>query len=126
FRSEDSLNAFLTLGRPASRKAREILQHLLSVDTPTLRNDPKLRARVFHAQKDVVMQLPARIGVITDARRQLHHDILLRVKNPSTKLRVIAQRWRIDREKMLEDFARFARRRATQREKRIERVLRSE
>ena len=37
--AEDSLNAFLALGRPAWRKAREILQHLLSTDTPTLRDD---------------------------------------------------------------------------------------
>src|SRR5260370_17904476 len=33
--AEDSLNAFLTLGRPAWRKTREILQHLPSPDTPT-------------------------------------------------------------------------------------------
>src|SRR5205807_5293028 len=57
--SQDSLNAFLALGRPAWRKAREIVQHLLSAETPTLRDDAKRRARVFHAQKDVVMQLPA-------------------------------------------------------------------
>ena len=59
--SEDSLNAFLALGRPAWRKAREIVQHLLSAETPTLRDDAELRARVFHAQKDVIMKLPARI-----------------------------------------------------------------
>ncbi len=34
--SDDSLNKFLALGRPAWRKAREILQHLLSAETPTL------------------------------------------------------------------------------------------
>src|SRR6266540_3596808 len=64
--SEDSLNAFLALGRPAWRKAREVVQHLLSAETPTLRDDAKLRARVFHAQREVVMQLPARIGDYTD------------------------------------------------------------
>src|SRR6266540_2734775 len=64
--SEDSLNTFLALGRPAWRKAREVIQHLLSAETPTLRDDAKLRARVFHAQKDVAMQLPARIGNYTD------------------------------------------------------------
>src|SRR6266700_849039 len=62
--SKDSLNAFLALGRPAWRKTREILQHLLSADTRTLRDDARLR--VFHAQKDVVMKLPARIGNYTD------------------------------------------------------------
>src|SRR5438128_9220944 len=51
--SHDSLNAFLALGRPAWRKTREILQHLLSAETPTLRNDTKLRERVFHRQSDV-------------------------------------------------------------------------
>src|SRR4030095_5815868 len=46
----DSLNSFLSLGRPAWRKTRSILQHLLSGDTPTLRDDPRLREKVFHAQ----------------------------------------------------------------------------
>ena len=64
--SEDSLNAFLALGRPAWRKTREILQHLLSAETPTLRDDVRLREKVFHSQKDVVMKLPARIGNYTD------------------------------------------------------------
>src|SRR6059036_3818067 len=40
--SDDSLNAFLALGRPAWRKAREVLQHLLSAETPTLRDDVRL------------------------------------------------------------------------------------
>ncbi len=71
--TEDSLNAFLTLGRPAWRKAREILQHLLSADTGTLRDDAKLRDRVFHVQKDVVMQLPARIGNYSDFYSSYHH-----------------------------------------------------
>ena len=33
--AENSLNAFLALGRSAWRKAREVIQHLLSVETPT-------------------------------------------------------------------------------------------
>src|SRR3954454_3722086 len=37
--SEDSLNSFLALGRPAWRGTREILQHLLSSETATLRDD---------------------------------------------------------------------------------------
>ena len=49
--SEESLNAFLALGRPAWRKARAVLQRLLSSKTPILRDDKRLRARVFHTQK---------------------------------------------------------------------------
>jgi fumarylacetoacetase len=71
--SEDSLNFFLALGRPAWRKTREVLQHLLSADTPTLRDDVRLREKVFHAQKDVVMRLPARISNYTDFYSSYHH-----------------------------------------------------
>ncbi len=71
--AENSLNAFLALGRPAWRKAREVLQNLLAVDTSTLRDDAALRARVFHEQKDVTMQLPARIGDYTDFYSSYHH-----------------------------------------------------
>jgi fumarylacetoacetase len=71
--SEDSLNPFLALGRPAWRKAREILQHLLSAETPTLRDDAKLRDQVFHAQNDVLMKLPVRIGNYTDFYSSYHH-----------------------------------------------------
>lgn len=71
--SGDSLNAFLALGRPAWRKTREVLQSLLSAETPTLRDDANLRARVFQAQKEVVMKLPGRIGDYTDFYSSYHH-----------------------------------------------------
>jgi fumarylacetoacetase len=71
--SEESLNSFLALGRPAWRKTREILQHLLSAETAMLRDDTWLREKVFHAQKDVTMKLPARIGNYTDFYSSYHH-----------------------------------------------------
>ena len=71
--SVDSLNSFLALGRAAWRRTREILQHLLSAETPMLRDDARLRERVFHAQKDVLMKLPARIGNYTDFYSSYHH-----------------------------------------------------
>src|SRR6266516_720123 len=71
--SQDSLNMFLALGRPAWRKAREVIQHLLSTETAMLRDDATLRARVFHAQKDVAMQLPARVGNYTDFYSSYYH-----------------------------------------------------
>ena len=71
--SQDSLNRFLALGRAAWRKTRQILQHLLSAETPTLRDDARLRESVFHAQKDVVMKLPARIGNYTDFYSSFYH-----------------------------------------------------
>jgi fumarylacetoacetase len=71
--SESALNAFLALGRTAWRKAREVLQHLLAAETATLRDDAALRDRVFHARKNVTMQLPARIGDYTDFYSSYHH-----------------------------------------------------
>jgi fumarylacetoacetase len=71
--ARDSLNEFLALGRPAWRKVRETLQKLLSAETPTLRDDKKLRERVFHQQSDVAMQLPVRIGNYTDFYSSYHH-----------------------------------------------------
>ncbi|MEP6937692.1 MAG: fumarylacetoacetase [Chthoniobacterales bacterium] len=80
--AEPALNAFLALGRPAWRKAREIIQHLLAAETPTLRDDARLRGRAFHAQKDVAMQLPVRIGNYTDFYSSFHH-----AQNVGTMLR---------------------------------------
>jgi fumarylacetoacetase len=80
--STDSLNPFLALGRPAWRKTREILQHLLAADTATLRDDAALRERVFHRQADVTMQLPVRIGDYTDFYSSYNH-----AQNVGTMLR---------------------------------------
>ena len=71
--SEDALNGFLSLGRPAWKKAREVIQKLLAAETSTLRDDAALRGRALHAQKDVTMQLPARIGDYTDFYSSYHH-----------------------------------------------------
>src|SRR2546430_1896120 len=64
--SAGALNSFLALGRPAWRRAREVIQHLLDSETPTLRDDSALRARAFHNRTDVTMHLPAQIGDYTD------------------------------------------------------------
>jgi fumarylacetoacetase len=71
--SQDSLNSFLSLGRPAWRAVRETLQRLLSADNPDLRDDAALRERAFHRQSEVTMQLPARIGDYTDFYSSYHH-----------------------------------------------------
>jgi fumarylacetoacetase len=71
--AQDSLNEFLALGRPVWRNVRETLQKLLSAETPTLRDDAELRERAFHRQRDVEMQLPARIGNYTDFYASYHH-----------------------------------------------------
>ena len=86
--SSDSLNAFMALGRPAWKKTREILQHLLSAETATLRDNGELRARAFHKQNEVTMQLPARIGDYTDFYSSYHHahNVGTMLRGPDTAL----------------------------------------
>jgi len=69
----DSLNDFLALGRPAWKKVREVLQRLLATETPSLRDDKKLRGQAFHRQAEVTMQLPVKIGNYTDFYSSYHH-----------------------------------------------------
>jgi fumarylacetoacetase len=86
--SEQSLNVFLALGRPAWKRCREILQHLFASDTPDLRDRTDLRSRVFHAQQDVRMRLPARIGDYTDfySSYQHAHNVGTMLRGPENAL----------------------------------------
>ena len=127
--SEDSLNAFLALGRPAWRKARAVLQRLLSSKTPILRDNARLRARVFrpaqhcaHVVRMVIRRIE--IGIIGNAHGQFHGDALLRMEDPRPQPRVVAQNRRFRREKTLKNCARLAPCRTTESEERIQRVFR--
>jgi fumarylacetoacetase len=80
--TQPTLNKMLSLGRPAWRAVRERLQNLLSANTPTLRDNAELRERIFHRQRDVAMQLPARVGNYTDFYSSYHH-----ARNVGTMLR---------------------------------------
>ncbi|EZA52348.1 hypothetical protein DMN91_007249 [Ooceraea biroi] len=68
----DCLNDFMSLGRPTWREARSKLQELLSASNRTLQ-DPKIQSKVFVAQKDAIMHLPAKIGDYTDFFSSLNH-----------------------------------------------------
>src|SRR5689334_9068592 len=72
--TRDSLNDFLALGRPAWKATRKALQTVLAAETPTLRDNAKLRDQVFHRQSDVAMQLPVRIGNYTDFYSSYYHS----------------------------------------------------
>ncbi|XP_060075134.1 fumarylacetoacetase-like [Ylistrum balloti] len=71
--SESTLNAFMSLGRPAWKEARETLQKLLSADEPILRDNSSLRDRAFVPQHSARMHLPARIGDYTDFYSSKNH-----------------------------------------------------
>src|SRR5262245_4192566 len=56
-----SLNAFLSLGKPAWTEARATISQLLRADVPTLRDNAALREKALVRQSDVTMLLPAEI-----------------------------------------------------------------
>ncbi|XP_024888197.1 fumarylacetoacetase [Temnothorax curvispinosus] len=68
----DCLNDFMSLGRPAWLEARSKLQELLSASNHTLQ-DPEVRSKIFVAQKDAIMHLPAKIGDYTDFYSSINH-----------------------------------------------------
>ena len=68
-----TLNAFMALGRPAWREARQTLTRLLRRDEPTLRDDSGLRDAAFHSMALVEMLLPAAIGDYTDFYSSREH-----------------------------------------------------
>lgn len=71
--NQPSLNAFMALGREVWREVRGRIQHLLSEDEPTLRDNTELRKLALMHQRDVEMLLPAQIGDYTDFYASKEH-----------------------------------------------------
>ena len=70
---QPTLNSFMAAGRAAWTAVRETLQHLLDENTPTLRDNADLRAKVLISMSDVTMHLPAKIGDYTDFYSSREH-----------------------------------------------------
>ena len=70
---EPVLNAFMAMGRPAWREARQRITELLSDDKPTLRDDPGLRDAALLRANSVEMLLPAQIDDYTDFYSSREH-----------------------------------------------------
>jgi fumarylacetoacetase len=71
--SQNTLNTFMSLGKPAWQAARQVIQTLLQADNPTLRDDGELRGRALHPISQVQMHLPAHIGDYTDFYSSREH-----------------------------------------------------
>lgn len=71
--SEQTLNAFMALGRPAWSAARRAIAQLLDATTPTLRDDAALRAAAIVPLDKVTMCLPCTIGDYTDFYSSREH-----------------------------------------------------
>ncbi|KAI9222481.1 fumarylacetoacetase [Blastocladiella britannica] len=71
--SEASLNGFMALGKPQWTATRNHVQHLLSSETATVRDDGNLRNQVLVSRSTAVMHLPATIGDYTDFYASREH-----------------------------------------------------
>jgi fumarylacetoacetase len=83
--SEPTLNALMSLGRPAWTAARSKLTRLLNENESTLRDNEALRDAAFHRQSSVEMVVPAAIGDYTDFYSSREHatniGVMLRGKD---------------------------------------------
>lgn len=70
---ESGLNRFMGMGKAAWSEARALISHLLDEETPTLRDNAELRARVLVPQALVQMRMPCVIGDYTDFYSSRHH-----------------------------------------------------
>lgn len=71
--ARSSLNAFIALGRDSWRQVRERVSELLRHDSPTLRDDPALRARALVPMAGVRLHLPVEVGDYTDFYSSKEH-----------------------------------------------------
>ncbi|KAI1723545.1 fumarylacetoacetate (FAA) hydrolase family domain-containing protein [Ditylenchus destructor] len=70
---QGSLNSFMALGKMAWLEAREMLQKILSKNTPFLRDNEQLKQKAFVKQSEALMHLPADIGDYTDFYSSMYH-----------------------------------------------------
>jgi fumarylacetoacetase len=70
---QQSLNAFLALGRPAWEAARAAISQLLRADEPALRDDAALRSRALIPMAEAELLLPVDIGDYTDFYSSREH-----------------------------------------------------
>lgn len=71
--TQNTLNAFMSLGRFFWKQARTRISQLLDADEPTLRDDAQLRRQALVHQSEVGMLLPADIGDYTDFYSSREH-----------------------------------------------------
>jgi fumarylacetoacetase len=71
--SRGSLNEFMSLGRPAWKQVRAVLQTILGENDPTLRQNEELKKSALIKMDQVEMLLPVEIGDYTDFYSSKEH-----------------------------------------------------
>jgi fumarylacetoacetase len=71
--SQETLNAFMALGRPFWRETRAAIQSLVTAGTSPLETDSALRSKILIPREEVEMILPITIGDYTDFYSSREH-----------------------------------------------------
>ena len=69
---QDSLNGFIALGKPVTKKVREKVQHLLLEENSDLK-DHQARGKVMVNRKEASMLMPVKVGDYTDFYSSKEH-----------------------------------------------------
>lgn len=72
---QDSLNAFIALGKAVTGNVRTTLQRLLSDENSNLKTNQALFNRAIRPQKEVRMLLPVKVGDYTDFYSSMDHAV---------------------------------------------------
>jgi fumarylacetoacetase len=70
---DESLNAFIGLGKTVTTKVRERLIELFSIENHQLQDNKDVHRTVFHKRDSVTMMLPVRVGDYTDFYSSKEH-----------------------------------------------------
>lgn len=71
--NQETLNPLMELGKSAWSEVRQVIQHLLSENVPTLRDDLELRKKALKKQSEAQLFLPVKIGDYTDFYASKEH-----------------------------------------------------
>lgn len=70
---EDSLNAFMELGKPVWKAVRDRISEIFNIENEDLQHRAELRTKVLFAVEEVEMLMPVRIGDYTDFYSSIEH-----------------------------------------------------
>ncbi|MBK7818184.1 MAG: fumarylacetoacetase [Sphingobacteriaceae bacterium] len=84
----ESLNDFISLGKPTTNKVRAKLQEILCDDSSFLKSDTSFFGKVFKKQSAVKMLMPVKVGDYTDFYSSIDHatNIGTMIRDPKNAL----------------------------------------
>ena len=85
---QETLNAFIELGKPVSRAVRDRIAEIFGEDNPALRDNLELQAEILFRHDEVQMLMPVKVGDYTDFYSSLEHatNVGIMFRDPANAL----------------------------------------